>query len=184
MRSTHLIAGACAAALIGAVTGASMPTDPLDRGIDAWDRLPQPDFAEDGGEDGPAGLSEPEALPDHYPLVTPRGRFEVAELRDRGLYRNRRFGSDPYWIDDPEPAYEIADVDYRYLPDEGFDYAPAPPERAARSAHSPASQPTEGKPLALAAADQGALVPALVKPRALAGGARVIDVAAELTARQ
>lgn len=27
---------------------------------------------------------------DHYAIETPEGRFEVAELRERGLYRNRR----------------------------------------------------------------------------------------------
>ncbi len=170
MRSIHLIAGACAAALFGAVTGASMPTDPLNRGIDAWDRLPPPDF----GEDDLTGLSEPEALPDHYPIITPRGRFEVAELRDRGLYRNRRFGSDPNWIDGDEPAYEVAEVDYRYVPDEEFDYAPMPPK----------PQPGEDKALALAAAEQGALVAPVAKPRAIAAGARVIDVPVELAARQ
>ena len=33
------------------------------------------------------------APPDHYPIDTPGGRYEVYELRDRGLYRNARFGS-------------------------------------------------------------------------------------------
>jgi hypothetical protein len=182
MPSPRLIASACAAALLGAMTGASIATEPLERGIDAWDHLPQPDI---DGEEADR-LSEAKALPDHYPLVTPQGRFEVAELRDRGLYRNRRFAIDDYWIDSPEPAYELA-ADYEYIPADSYEPAPvrtAAEARAAARASLEAS-PQEAGPPVLAVAEAEPLAPPSVsRPPSLAGAPRVIDVSAELAARQ
>lgn len=56
--------------------------------------------------------------PEHYPLITPRGRIEVAELSMHGLYRNLR--SEPLFEDGwPEPRYavETALIDDGFAPD-------------------------------------------------------------------
>ena len=57
-------------------------------------------------------------LPDHYPLVTPRGVVPVADLMTHGLYSNRRFRRVYYAFDDeiPEPAKEIPAVSTRPEP--------------------------------------------------------------------
>ena len=183
MQSIRLIAAACAAAVFGAVTGTAIATDPIERGIDAWDHIPQPDLDDPDA----AKLSAAKTLPDHYPLITPQGRFEVAELRDRGLYRNRRFGSDPYWIDAPEPAYELAAADHQYLPQD--DYKPGPVQTAAeaRAAARAAlrSEPEEERPVVLAAAEVEPLAPPPIeRPAELAGASRMIDVSAELEGRR
>jgi hypothetical protein len=186
MRSIQLVAGACAAALFGALTGASIGTDPLERGANAWDHVPQPDF--DG--DSAALQDEPDGLPDHYPLVTPSGRIEVAELRNHGLYRNRRFAIDPYWDGYPEPDYELMAADYLYVPDEEPAPAarpapsPAPATRlAAASQPQPQPKPTENEPVVRAASAKPIAPPPLAELPALAGGAKTIEVAAELGGR-
>ena len=133
MRSVHLFVGACAAALLGAVTGASIGTTPLERGVDAWDLIARPEAPAAEFEPN----AEPQALPDHYPLITPQDRFEVGELRLRGLYRNRRFAMSSWWVDDFEPAYEIAAADYRYLPYDTPEPEPATSDRASPSEAPP-----------------------------------------------
>lgn len=184
MRPHHLVAGACAAAIFGAVTGAAIRTEPLERGVDAWDQIPHPDTESESR----TKLSEPEMLPDHYPLVTPRGRFEVAELRDRGLYRNHRFGSGPHWIEDPEPAYDLASVDYQYLPIDDYEPGPvrtASEARAAAREALEAAPPPEEEPVVLAAAEEQPLAPPpLAEPPALAGEAGTIELPAELATRR
>ena len=52
------------------------------------------------------------ALPDHYPLVTPQGRFEVHELADRGLYSQARYA--PYPYDDYEAELARAELEAAY----------------------------------------------------------------------
>lgn len=172
MDNKHLAVAAAAAALAGAVSGAAIDKTPLQRGADAWDQLPRYEI----GESDFAALEARRDTPDHYPIVTPQGRFEVAELRDRGLYRNRRFGmqwtSD--WPEYPEPAYEVAAADYEYLPPEP---APRRPVLAPASASETAS---ERAPAILAANAEplaGEAAPAIeVRPR-------TIDVAATLASR-
>ena len=71
----------------------------------------------------------PEPTPDHYAIETPEGRFEVAELSSRGIYRNRR--ASRY-----DRAYEMemdalrADLDEEWQPDPQF--AAAEWEQASR----------------------------------------------------
>ena len=173
MQRSHMVVGACAAALAGAVCGASIDTTPLPRGIDAWDHIPRHQFT-----DAELALeAQGEALPDHSPLVTPQGRFEVGELRDRGLYRNRRFGMAAAWADwsdMPEPAYHVAAADYSYVPD---DPAPEPQRTAARTAKSdaPVVRATSAEPLA---------APEISEPVELPVTPRAINVATALAARQ
>lgn len=62
----------------------------------------------------------PVILPDHYPITTPRGRFEVAELRERGLYASRRFRT-PY----EEPPVSVQ-VSYSETPDTPGDVSERP----------------------------------------------------------
>lgn len=183
MQSIHLFVGACAAALLGAITGASMNTSPLERGVGAWEQIPR---HEASVSEFDAEAQRP-ALPDHYPLITPQGRFEVGELRQRGLYRNRRLALDTWWADPFEPAYEVAGADHRYIPGDTS-------EPATRDARETASGPARGlspdpvetdQPVVLAAAESEALAPPPIEPPpALAGGVRRIDLAAELARRR
>jgi hypothetical protein len=106
-------------------------------------------------------LEAPTRLPpDQYPIVTPEGRFEVAELSWRGLYRTARYapsyGAETSYID-LSTAYE---------------------------------QPEPQPPVGIAAADRPPDVitipdaePLPEAPAASPAGPRVIDVAAELAAQ-
>jgi hypothetical protein len=110
MQATPLFIGACVLASIGGiVSGATINTQPLQRGGIGLEEINRPALAFDPSD---SGLSDQVALPDHYALKTPEGRFEVAELSNRGLYAQRRFGwRDAVWtppqeyafVDDPEP---------------------------------------------------------------------------------
>lgn len=173
MQRIHLAVGACVAALAGAVSGATINTTPLARGIDGWDHVPRHELSDSAIE----AEERSAALPDHYPLITPNGRIEVSELRDHGLYRNRRYGArwTAGWYEpDEEPAYTVVEADYRYVPDERFDSM----RRTATPVPAPA-QPLDLEEPALLAADAAPMVPAQVaqvKPR-------TIDVTAALAAR-
>lgn len=127
--------GACAlVSIAGAVGGATMNTQPIQRAGIGSEMLPHAEIAFD-----PADIGQPPASPpDHYALTTPEGRVEVAELSTRGLYAQQRFGWReasyeppplPAW---PEPAGEWD----RSAPDGEPAYAepaPAPPAEAAQS---------------------------------------------------
>ena len=129
--------GACAfAAIAGMVSGATVNTQPLQRAGIGMHEIARPQPAFDPFDDG---LPEQAALPDHYALSTPEGRFEVAELSSRGLYAQRRFGwRDASYVPLPEPAYADAEP----LPTESVAAPepqvaavaePAPPEGEART---------------------------------------------------
>jgi len=113
MQATPLFIGACVLASIGGiVSGATINTQPLQRGGIGLEEINRPALAFDPSD---SGLSDQVALPDHYALNTPNGRVEVAELSTRGLYAQRRFGwRDAVWtppsneafVDDPQPVVE------------------------------------------------------------------------------
>lgn len=163
MQRAHLVLGACAVAIAGAATGASINTNPLDRGLDAWDHLLRHEVPAASLEQ----FARMAAPVDQYAIVTPRGRFEVAELRDRGLYSQHRFGASWSEPEHVEPPYEIAAADYRYVED----------------ASSPFEQPP-AEDFDAGDLSKGAAPLALAQPATLTVRPRSIDVAAALASRE
>lgn len=176
MQRIHMVACASAAVIGGAVMGATTNTTPLQRGLDGWDHVPRYELT---AADLEANARTPPP-PDHYPLITPQGRIEVAELRDHGLYRNRRFGMSSGWYEPrEEPSYEVVAADYRYIPDDfADDYSP--PSRAAAS---PTPTPQE-QPVVLAANAEPLETLATGAPPAPPVTPRTIDVASALGSRR
>lgn len=103
MKASPLFLGACAfASVAGAIGGATTNTTPIQNAGIGMDMLPERMIAFDSSD----GENPAIAPPDHYPLVTPQGRVEVAELSIRGLYAQQRFGWRPANYDtEPEPAF-------------------------------------------------------------------------------
>ncbi|HEY6817670.1 MAG TPA: hypothetical protein VI168_19205 [Croceibacterium sp.] len=73
-------------------------------------------------------------LPDHYPLITRSGRYEVHELGERGLYSQARFGYRQRYLAahypteaESAPALETAPADVAGLAPEPDDPAPLAP---------------------------------------------------------
>ena len=89
MQVTPVFLGACALmSIAGAVGGATINTQPIQKAGIGSEMLPRTDIAFDPSDDG-----LPEAAPpDQYALSTPDGRVEIAELSVRGLYSQQRFG--------------------------------------------------------------------------------------------
>lgn len=173
MQRTQMIVAAGVAALGGAVSGAAINTKPLPRGFDAWDHVARPELT--------ASQFEVEdhrpPPPNHYPLVTPQGRIEVAELRNHGLYRNRRFAFVGGWYEPAEePAFHMVEADYQYVPDDfSGDASPppaAPPPRPSAAPERTVATAADAEPLDLE------------EPVELAVKPRVINVPAELAGRQ
>lgn len=88
---------ACAIAVIalggatgGAVIGAQIGQAPILQRAGVGGERPSYDFEGDYNR-GVAARPNAERPPDRYALETPEGRVEIAELRQRGLYRNRRY---------------------------------------------------------------------------------------------
>lgn len=100
MRVTPRTLGGMAAILVaGVASGAVIGKVPPMKRLAPDYLLPQAASAE------PAWSSQV-ALPDHYPIVTPEGRFEVYELSSRGLYRAARYA--PSGFDDADYAAALA----------------------------------------------------------------------------
>ena len=153
MQATPLFLGACAlASVAGVVGGTTINTRPIQRGGIGMDEINRPLVAVDPSD---TGLSEQVALPDHYALTTPQGRFEVGELSMRGIYAQRRFSwREAAWVPPPEPALEEP------MAEPGWSYSS--PEPVETSDESVLEEPA---------------VPPVPPP---AGEARAIDVQAEL----
>lgn len=77
--------------------------------------------ADDGSIDSLFATAEGGHGPDHYPIVTPQGRFSVDELSERGLYSQARFGG--YSVGQADPfgdeglAQDLAYWDEQALPE-------------------------------------------------------------------
>jgi hypothetical protein len=103
MQATPLFVSACVlASIAGVVSGNTINTRPIQRGGIGMEQINRPaiNFASD------SGLSEQVALPDHYAINTPDGRFDVVELASRGIYAQRRFAwDDAQYVPPPEPAF-------------------------------------------------------------------------------
>lgn len=153
MKPTAMLLSACVLAAIGgAVGGATINTTPIQRaGVGA------PDFMRDPASfAGSADLNAEPALPDHYDIITPEGRIEVAELTANGIYAQKRFAR----YDDgtlPLPAEAPADP-----PVWVESWRPL-------SEREPISEPEIATPPTSSLVEQP-------------GQARIIDVAAELAA--
>ncbi|MCT2559838.1 hypothetical protein N0B51_12710 [Tsuneonella sp. YG55] len=161
MKPTPWFLGACAfASIAGAVGGATTNTTPIQNAGIGMEMLPERPIAFDRAD---SGIPEV-APPDHYPMTTPYGRVEVAELSSRGLYAQQRFGwQTARYAPLPEPPLvEEPAAEDRWI---GADRAP--PELEA----SPLAAPLE--PLELAP-----------PPAGEAGQHRMIDVAATLPGDQ
>lgn len=128
MKATPAFLGACAfASMAGALSGAATNTTPIQNGGIGMDMLPERAFAFD-----PRETAEPQpALPDHYPIVTPAGRFDVGELATRGLYAQQRFGwrEVDYSPPPPEPAFEPDPVEHSEVPPPAIEAQPLTPPR-------------------------------------------------------
>lgn len=152
MKATPFFLGACVlASIAGAVGGATTNTDPIRHAGIGMDMLPERAIAY-GQENG----IEQAALPDHYAIVTPTGRYGVGELANRGLYAQKRFA-------DFETGYE----------------------EVAEPSYGPESEPLldDTKPTVEAAPLYAPLEPLEVSNPAEIGGPKVIDVAAALSAQ-
>jgi hypothetical protein len=124
------------AAIIASVSGAMAGTAIGSATIpfrSAYDfERPQPQGIAD--YDGSAAPQVP--LPDHYPIETPGGRFEVYELSARGLYANRRYAfAEPSFA----PADEVSYDQLAFVPANADLDSPA--VEAETAASSPSSTP-------------------------------------------
>lgn len=155
MKLTLLSLGAGSISLVlGAVAGESINTVPKTSGMDVLEAIPRHDLVFSPAAPD-QGIS-----PDHYPLVTPRGRVEVEDLWLHGLYRNRRPADVLYDFElEPGPSeLELAeeaqtgdldeDVQRAVLSEEdrsleaGAEPEPVTPVVRAISAHVAANEPT------------------------------------------
>lgn len=165
MRPTPWFVGACAlVSIAGAVSGAAINATPIQQAGIGSEEIRRPAVAFDAVDTG----HRTESLPDHYAMITPQGRVEVAELSTRGLYAQDRYGY-------REAAYEAP----AYSADEpAYESDPEPVAEVGASA-------VETAPVHVAVTAQPAL--ALTQPATLTetadGQPRIIDVAATLAAR-
>lgn len=158
--SLVLVAGVASGAVIGKV--------PPMKYLAAQYYLPQ-------AADGAFAWSEQKPLPDHYPIVTPEGRFEVYQLAERGLYRQARYAPQyyaPQYYDFEAEAAELAYDAPATADDHLATAAVEPIELAAPATIEPVPQ-VEPAPMA----EEPEVV---ARP---AGSSRIIDVAAELAAQ-
>ena len=194
MKFTPPILGAVAlVAIAGAVSGATIGDSPvLNRGL--TDTMPTAPIVSASN----ASMRSAERLPDHYPLKTPNGTIEVADLSLHGRMRDR--GGDLWWE---------GRGDDRARMNAGYDfYETASPERieyerrllafhgekAPRAQAAPATpqQPRVEARMTRAEAPMALAEPAEVVPaepaiqpasEASIGNSRTVDVSAALARR-
>lgn len=183
----HIVCAVAVATIAGAVSGATIGDSPvLTRA--SIDTLPQAAII--GGSND--ALRNSSRLPDHYPLETPKGTIEVAELALHGRMRER--GGDMWWEDGREaPIRTSAGYDF---------YQTASPERIAHEQRVLAFTGGRAEPQQIPVPGQGAgfrAQPTMTRaeaPMALAepadvvtseasiGKSKTVDVAAALAQRQ
>jgi len=165
------ILGVSAAVLVAAVTaGTTFGAVPPMQQRDVKELLPATRIV---ASEYPAQL----AFPDHYPLVTRARRYEIEDLGERGLYSQARYNY--------RAAYAA------YYPEEDQDDAYARDADLAEPEPGPAPEPgvvlaEQAEPAAVPQAPAAAAAnapPEPVGPEVAEVGARSIDVAAELAAR-
>ncbi|MBX7539585.1 hypothetical protein [Qipengyuania sphaerica] len=113
----HVLGAVAVVTIAGAVSGATIGESPmLQRG--QTDTLPQAQIVSASN----AAMDSSRRPPDHYPLKTPEGTIEVAELALHGRLRNR--GGDMWWEGRSDDRVDLS---------AGYDfYETASPERIAR----------------------------------------------------
>ena len=110
MKPLPMLLGAVALALTtGAVAGNALSTEPLGANQDVSHILPQRATVAYPGE-----LKRVEPLPDHYPLETPDGVIEVAELAWHGRYRDRYRQYTSATLPGDEDLYRYDPPEYRH----------------------------------------------------------------------
>ena len=164
MQFSPRVLGVSAAVLVaGVAAGAALGSVPPMQQRGVHELLPQANTV---------ALDYPETteLPDHYPLVTRTGRFEVHELGERGLYSQARY----HYLD---AYYPVEEYDAGY----GEEFAgQAEPAVVAAVAAAPAT--SEAQPLEPTSSDADAPL-APVGPAVAEVTPRIVDVAAELAGR-
>lgn len=113
----HILGAVALAAIAGALSGATIgDSRVLERSQD--DTLPEARLIAASNQ----AMRDGRRLPDHYPLKTPDGTIEVAELALHGRLRDR--GGDMWWQErNDDPVHARKDYDF---------YETASPERIAR----------------------------------------------------
>lgn len=169
MKATSIILGACALGIIaGAAGGTSINTRPIANAADTFASIPDAPIVRF------AGAQQTEALPNHYPMTTPEGTIPVEELAYRGRYRDTARYMDAYYVPAEEARFENYE-DWEAQSNDEHRYRPA------TTAHvQPQMEPVE-----VALADTEALpLPQPIDSNDVSsmtiGGARVVDVSAEL----
>ncbi|ABC64038.1 hypothetical protein [Erythrobacter litoralis] len=97
-RGASVVLAAVGFALAGAATGSAIGDTSVKYRSDHTYIKPQPQMIRQSS----VRVASSERRPDHYPIETPQGRFEVHELRERGLYRNARYSHDAPIYDGPD----------------------------------------------------------------------------------
>ena len=167
-----LLGGAIFAAVAGAVTGTAMQTTPIRNHSSVADIVPR-HIASKPSYD----LARKSAnLPDQYAMITPEGRIEVEELAMRGRYAGQR--DELFSHIDPLP-------DDIYL--EEREYGDEPGFRPA-AISAPQREPVAAPVAPALAINDAPRAPLDIRPSLPAqqnyrGGPKVIDVAAEIAAR-
>ncbi|TMM46723.1 hypothetical protein [Qipengyuania marisflavi] len=166
----------CAVAVVavaGAISGAAIGTTPvIERETSAT--MPQANF--DAARAASAIAAKP--APNHYPIVTPQGRFEVSELSSRGLYRNARyedsFYNAPMYDEAVELAAETRDF---YVAEDVHVVKPISRQPAVAAVAPTIDESTRAQEPLFAQATP------FPQPEIVQGPARMVDVAATLAAR-
>ena len=122
-----------------------------------------------------SGLSG--SLPEHYAIETPEGRFNVAELRSRGLDRDRYRAVDEYLAEQEQIADMLADAEQPRIEPVAFAQERRELHATAQPVETAAPQP----PLALAEPVSTAATQPL--PENQAGTAKRIDDVQTLASR-
>ena len=112
----HILGAVAIAAIVGALSGAAIADTPI---------LTRAQTVTPGDAPlstvGNAAMRNVRPLPNHYPLETPKGTIEVAELALHGRLRDR--GGDMWWEREEQRSTDL-DAKYDF-------YATASPERIA-----------------------------------------------------
>ena len=182
MKPTPLLLGAIPLTIFtGALIGTAVATEPIARATDPIAEVPQHKVETRSTEEAQAMI----APRNHYPLKTPDGVIEVAELTYHGRMRHRLREQPLYGAQSEaeafgamEPAVIVSDephlAEARDLPENFVPLEPGVFENTARTAPKPADNTTQQ------AAAPGERTRFAQRDAELEGKARMIDVGSEI----